>query len=403
MERAAVKQPPAVAATPLAAAGSAGAPSAAAPSRGPHRLADFALGPQAAEEPPVEAQAQEQVQVLAQAAVHPDDLRAAAAALERRAIDAITALASVKEELAHADTPDAMRDVLHRFAAAARAMDVISHDQPILAADLARAEEKPPEVAHALRTVDEIVRTFRGEANTFWAAHTERHRDALDALGTASTAAERARIPRAAASDRLGADDIREINNWVAGGWSTLNKFLFGTESADDVALRAHIMANGDAGNRFSFDLEQRAVRLQMALSQAPKFVGTTYRRAQYAGPEVYRDRIRPGAYVSSPGFFTSSHVKGADAAGGGAAGWGQGNMAYFQITGTSAVDLSPYQAQLRGEREVLFPRNAVFEVQAIEITGQTVKVILQQVVAIPDGTVTLDPYSGLPTRQVYL
>jgi len=48
MERAAVKQPPAVAATPLAAAGSAGAPSAAAPSRGPHRLADFALGPQAA-------------------------------------------------------------------------------------------------------------------------------------------------------------------------------------------------------------------------------------------------------------------------------------------------------------------------------------------------------------------
>jgi len=77
--------------------------------------------------------------------------------------------------------------------------------------------------------------------------------------------------------------------------------------------------------------------------------------------------------------------------------------MAYFQITGASAVDLSPYQEQLRGEKEVLFPRNAVFEVQAIAITGQTVKVILHQVVAIPDGTVTLDPYSGLPTRQTYL
>jgi hypothetical protein len=194
----------------------------------------------------------------------------------------------------------------------------------------------------------------------------------------------------------LTSKEAAAIDNWVAGGWGMMQDY------ARAASIPAEALRSSAEAAQIGRDVAKEVGTLDAVLNKLPAKQGTSYRRADYAILDVYSRIIRPDSYVGSPAFFASSRKKGASGAGGGAAGWGKGRMAYFEISGVEGRELGPHQSQLGGEEEVLFPRGTVFLVKAIEITDETVKVLLENVPGAPPNTVIRDPYSGLDvTRQI--
>lgn len=352
---------------------------------------------------------QRQEQVLVGVAPPEDPTRhRQAVRLERRAIDLAEKAALLKEDLDAAEGEAQLLDAKSRFTALCRSLGAVVAERKELARSLAAGGAAPDDATHALETVAEICRELRNEADAFWRRWAERmHGPALDRLAESSTSEERSQVPKRPRSPLATAEDVREINNWVSGGWGSINQYLFGTDTDEDRATRAFVLAHGQPKDRWAIDVDARVSGIATALEKLPSFQGTTYRQARCKDADVYRRKIGPGSFVSSPGFLATSHVKGAEGAGGGEDGWGRGDRVYFQVTGATGVDLGPYQENLKGEREVLYPTRSVFEVLAVRVvprgTGgdgkplQTVLVILQQVLAVPDDVTVLDSYSGEP------
>jgi hypothetical protein len=192
----------------------------------------------------------------------------------------------------------------------------------------------------------------------------------------------------------LNAKETAAIDNWVAGGWGMMQAY------ARAASVPADAQQARDEAALIGRDVAKEVGSLDAVLEKLPGTQGKSYRRADYAILDVYSRIIRPGTYVGSPAFFASSRKKGASGAGGGAAAWGKGRMAYFEISGVEGRDLGPHQSALGGEEEILFPRGTVFRVQAIEIDDETVKVLLDNVPEAPAHTVIRDPYSGLDVTQ---
>ncbi len=348
------------------------------------------------EESEPEQQVQEQMQI--QALPNVPDYRREAYALEREAIEAANRMAILREELESTTDIGELNDVNDQQMQLASRMSVVFQRASEISAALADGPGGQPEVEHALGTVTEIKESVTEASIAFrrrWAAIM--HRDALDSLEMASDRAERRRVGGLGQARHPMANDTdrREINNWVSGSAGPMNRMLFGRLSEEDRGLQDIILRQGDANNRWAWDLDARSAGLQRAMDKIPKFKGTTYRKATAENDNVYRSLIHPGDLVMSKGFMATSMLKGAEGAGGGQEAWGKGNNVYFQITGVTGTDLGPYQDALQGEREVLYPAESVFEVKAIKYKDATVFVILSQVLLIPDGVQVKDPYTG--------
>lgn len=225
------------------------------------------------------------------------------------------------------------------------------------------------------------------------------HRDRLDALRQPSKGDERALAAKVGPRvEQVTDDDIEEIENWVGGSWSTMNQVLFGAESPREREARALVVEAGTEDQRWKMDIEGRVAGLSAALERVPKRSGTSYRVMRPKDAGVFGGKILVGDLIMSKGFFATSMVKGADGAGGGEDGWGKAEgRAYLEIVGVSGADLGPYQSGLSAEREVLFGRDTVFQVEAIE-PGENgvVFVLVKEVVGgVPEGTRVKDPYDG--------
>ncbi len=335
----------------------------------------------------------------------PPDLLRQGIGLETRAIADIGLLQGVIEAVHHAEEKGDLADLLGRADALIAGADAhLGAALRIAAAahGADRGESTTRQLLRALDTVREIVRTMRGEGRdrlrTAQRAGAEAaHRRELDRLKRPSEGRELEARPHRR-SERATEADVAEIDNWVAGGWQTLNKELFGDVTEKEREARTFIAKNAPMDkDRWAADVDSRIGGLSASLAKLPSAKGTTYRRATYEDLSVWSSTIGPGALVGSRGFFATSELKGAEGAGGGGAAWGTGAKVYFEITGAAGVPLGPYQKELAGEREVLYPRSAVFEVLAVRIEGPTVFVIMSQIGAIPKGRVVRDPYTGKP------
>lgn len=335
--------------------------------------------------------------------------------LERTAADAAGRLGELIEQEQAAETKgqrltiDALRQELVEAFAKIR-----GRAQEISTAMQGRSAEQPG-AASALQTITEIDRTFAIEHEKFRATLAANiHRAELTALASTSSQSELGEVDSRSnrRNPSVTQSDVREIQNWVGGGWSTLNRFMFGIEKEDDRQARQMVLDQplppaGEArarveNNQWQMNLQARVTGLQAALTKLPKYGGRTYRQATPKDASVYGGTIKVGDFIQSPGFFATSMLRGGGGAAGGST-WGkQAGKAYFQVTGASGRDLGPYQETLASEREVLYPANAVFEVKAIEKRGAAVFVILDQVLVVPEGATVREPFAGELVRPPY-
>lgn len=189
----------------------------------------------------------------------------------------------------------------------------------------------------------------------------------------------------------LNQADMQAIDDWVRGGWQIINEHLRKTISQQDLDLfndpAIPQMKNGvQVGT-----LDDRVRAVTTALEHLPDHAGTTYRRAGYANPDVYRTKIQPGDYIQDSGFLASSTVKGGEGA---ASGWGtKKKQVYFEIHGKTGKDISPY-SEISGEREVLFKPGTKFKVDAISEDDEKVFVIMHEVDTQKPAK---NPYNGDP------
>jgi hypothetical protein len=355
----------------------------------------------------------QQAQVLAPATL--PNVEREAIGLERAAADAASRLMLLIEDEQGAETRgqrltiDALRQGLVTTFGQIR-----SRAREIGAAIADRPGEQP-EAEQALQTINEIDRSFASEHEKFRSILAANiHRADLTTLGSTSSQGELSSVAgRSTTRDpSVTQSEIREIQNWVGGGWSTMNRFMFGAESADDLQARQMILSQPLPGdpraralvekNQWEMNLQARVRGLEGALAKLPRYTGTTYRQARPKDMRVYGGTIKVGDFIQSPGFFATSMVRGGGGAAGGST-WGkEAGKAYFSVTGTAGRDLGPYQDTLASEREVLYPANAVFEVKAIERRGASVFVIVSQVLAVPDSAMVREPYAGEQVHPPY-
>jgi hypothetical protein len=281
-----------------------------------------------------------------------------------------------------------------------------------------------PFVQRDLDEVGEITRAVSIESASLRDRLATRiHRSQIDRLQTPSSKSERRAARVVGARDpRVTQADVREINNWVKGGWSTMNRHLFGAEDPKDVAARGAVLAQVEPTfsaavpasdqtrildqirkQKWEMDVRSRVEGLGTALEKLPKFQGHTFRQASCRDRTVFGSAIRPGDLIRYKGFFATSMLRGAEGAGGGEEAWGRTqDKVYFDVSGVTGRDLGPYQQDLSGEREVLYPANSVFEVKAIESRNGAFFVIIQQVLVVPEGATVRDPWDGSAVPPPY-
>jgi hypothetical protein len=339
---------------------------------------------------------QEQITVGASA---PSFARAAAA-LHARAVAATQELALMAEETAAAETRVEADELRLRLDDVTAELAAIGRGHAAIEEGIADADETPElvMVRHDLAVVTEIRRTTEKELVALNRSIAQKqHQDRLDALAQPSTAKERARVDamRSRRSAKVTATDVREIDNWVSGTAGGINNHLLGRESTEERDARRVVVEQGRPDDAWKVDYEARCDGLDTAMEHLPSRPGTTYRRATFESIDVFTSRIQPGDFISSKAFWATSLVKGAEGACGGADTWGtKAGHVYYEVTGASGKSLGAYQENLGGEREVLYQRSAVFQVEAIEVRGTTALVIVSQVV-VPEGTPRKDPHTG--------
>jgi hypothetical protein len=341
-------------------------------------------------------QLQEQITVAASA---PSFARAAAA-LRARGVAVTQELALMIEETAAAETRVEADELRLRLDDVTAELAAIGREHAAIEGRVADADETPElvMVRHDLAVVTEIRRTTEKELVALNRSIAQKqHQDRLDALAQPSTAKERARVDamRSRRSAKVTATDVREIDNWVSGTAGGINNHLLGRESTEERDARRVVVEQGRPDDAWKVDYEARCDGLDTAMEHLPSRPGTTYRRATFESIDVFTSRIQPGDFISSKAFWATSLVKGAEGACGGADTWGtKAGHVYYEVTGASGKSLGAYQENLGGEREVLYQRSAVFQVEAIEVRGTTALVIVSQVV-VPEGTPRKDPHTG--------
>jgi hypothetical protein len=259
-----------------------------------------------------------QAQVLASAKV--PDYEPEAAALERAATAAAGRLEALIEDERSAETRgqrltiDALRQALvttfGQIRTRAREISAAIQGQP----------GGQPAAARSLAVINNIDLAFSAQHEAFrprLAANI--HRAELTALGSASSASEVSAVDRRSnrREPSVTQADIREIQNWVGGGWSTMNRFMFGAEKAEDREARQMVLdqplpADPHARalvekNQWEMNLQARVSGLEAALAKLPRYTGTTYRQATPRDMSVYGGAIKVGDFIQSPGFFATS------------------------------------------------------------------------------------------------
>ena len=236
------------------------------------------------------------------------------------------------------------------------------------------------DLALPLAQRDQIVSDLRQlqTASTFW----ETSGDSLWELNQAT--------PVLTAAERLG------LMYWVVGGWGLLQAYLRG-------GLPPLVVAGGLAAATIhgvvfpAATYPNRVTEVDNGIAALPDYAYPSFRQAGRANANVYTTLTDPGDYLSAPTYFASSRIKGAGAAGGGG-NWGAaGNTIYTMIRGTHGKNLGGF-SDIGSEREVLFGRGSIFQVEGIlTLLGNTnVFVVVNQVAALPLGVASKDPYTGL-------
>jgi hypothetical protein len=209
----------------------------------------------------------------------------------------------------------------------------------------------------------------------------------LDALENESGFAERvAYWARSGAQVGLNQQQIALINWWVAGGWGTLNNYVRGNHAITQILFNGQI-----------YHLTTVAQDLTAVLQLLPPFNRRTFRKNGFANANVWSNLIQPGDHVIAAGFFGTSALKGGG--GGATATWGQRGNAWYEVTGLTGKDIAPYST-IGDEKEVLFDRGTIFQVDAIRLRTEsdgtrTPFVIMHEVAAPPPGIVLKNIYDG--------
>jgi hypothetical protein len=193
---------------------------------------------------------------------------------------------------------------------------------------------------------------------------------------------------------RLTPQQLDAIDYWVRGGWGALNKAVRGLLDPGEQALLETIRGNIGGKDFPPATFANRATALDGALNALPDYAYPTFRRATYLNDTVYSARIAPGDHLVDQGYTATSTLKGAEGAGGGG-GWAAGAEVYFMVHGLHGKSLIPYSA-IGGEKEVLFSRGSIFQVEGIARTGNTFLVVMRQVGALPHGVAGKNPFTGL-------
>jgi hypothetical protein len=181
--------------------------------------------------------------------------------------------------------------------------------------------------------------------------------------------------------------DVEAIDDWVAGSWSAMNRYVRGLMKPDEkLAAEQKTYKN----MKELPTMPQRVTNLNAVLDKLPAFEGKSYRIASAKDEDVYGKVIRPGDYLTDKGFTASSKVKGGE---GGASGWGEKGKVFFEIKGSSGRLISPY-SRMPGEREVLFKQGVVFKVDAIKIEDGATYVVVSEVDP-PQGAVLKSAFDG--------
>ena len=352
---------------------------------------------------PQQEQMQEQIQVHAPVL----DISRTVATMSQQAIDACAELALLKEDTTHAEKPDDLLALEARRMALQRKISDIDSQFRALAPQVANGSVHN-QLEQEFAAIPQMVHDFCLESQTVLSilmddglilaqySVTASKRDKLAKLAKRSTPEEMKEVQARPQekSPRVSANQIKEINNWVGGGWSMINRNLLGLLSQEDKDLNAYIRQHGTPDNAWLADVDARATELNAALDNVPATVGVSYRQANYASLDVYQSKIKEGDYIYSKGFFATSMAKGSEGGGGGDT-WGRGDKAYFEVTGVTGRSLKPYQTRLGGEHEVLFKSGTAFRVTGISINGTNVFVLLHEVLILPDDVVLKDPFTG--------
>jgi hypothetical protein len=349
----------------------------------------------------VEEQQQVQLQLQVQSPESGDDPSPDAYRLETEATECATELQILVERDRNGTERAEFLDVQGKLALLVDRFEKIRLEaRQVGIALTALRDDKLAGALRAVRTVGQIAGEFYPIAEGLKrdvAQHV--HQERLDGLKLASTDKERREItsvvtPR---SDDVTDEDVDEIDNWVGGSWSTINQVLFGAESEGARDARQLVVEQGNEDQKWQMDIDARVKGIDEALSHIPKRIGTSYRIMRPKDATVFGGKINPGDLIMSRGFFATSMVKGADGAGGGG-GWGTvAGRVYLEITGVTGADLGPYQTSLQGEREVLFGRDTVFEVEAIEVgdNGTAFVLVKERTGGVEAGTIVKDPFDG--------
>jgi ADP-ribosyltransferase exoenzyme len=199
---------------------------------------------------------------------------------------------------------------------------------------------------------------------------------------------------------KLTARDEDALDDWVRGGWDNLNQFARGLKSGmnkDDLEFEERVSGSvGEGGNKMRYrgNYTDRLANVLEMMQKLPNHEGTTFRRVDPKGDITsYAKKIRPGDYITDMGFSASSMKRGGEGAAGN---WARTGDLYFDISGKSGKDISPY-SKIGGEAEVLFPPGTTFHVDAIKVEAdQTVWVLLTEAVP-PDGVAIKNAFTGDP------
>jgi hypothetical protein len=185
----------------------------------------------------------------------------------------------------------------------------------------------------------------------------------------------------------------KALKYWVVGGWGYLQDYLLGLNLGALALVAPHAQTiKGEVFPAATF--AQRVNDLDGALAALGTYAYPAFRRARYLSTAVYSTLIVPGDYISSPSYWASSTIKGAEAAGGGDK-WGREKLVYTKIYGLGGKYLGGY-SDIDGEREVLFPRGSIFKVEAILRDNDIFFTVVREVAALPLATVSKDPFTGL-------
>ncbi|MBL9105360.1 MAG: DUF4157 domain-containing protein [Myxococcales bacterium] len=314
----------------------------------------------------------------------------------QQATDAIARARDILKEYGGV-RPRGGRDYKYKFA---RTGHTLTRDHGI---NCARFAEKILKAANIKASAGKAAKTPYEAANLQGGAHGLKVLDATDPARLDASALTKSLASMASVTGKaskfgssiasryhrrsLDSADKAAIKDWVAGDWSSFNKYVRGLLSPADQKTLEGITIN----NKKVMPFADRVTALNRALDKLDAFDGTSYRWSRTASPDVYKHLIRPGDYVSDRGYSASSMLKGGE---GGASGWGKAGNVHFELRGTSGRDISQH-SPMAGEREVLFKPNTIFKVEAIKVESDNTTYVVLREVSGSGGKAIKNSYDG--------